>query len=70
MTDIDRAGAIRICAVAASTPGFFVDYGWSDIPGASAAAWNIAFAAYLNSGGDFAEAEAALRDAPAQEAKP
>ena len=60
MTDIDRAGAVRICAVAASTPGFLVEYGWAHIDGASERAWGVAFAAYL-SAGDFAEAEALLR---------
>lgn len=47
ISDIERAGAIRICAVAASTLGFIVDYGWKHIDGASASAWDAAFAAWL-----------------------
>ena len=67
LTDIDRAGAIRICATAASTPGFLVDYGWSNIHGASERSWDVAFGAYvqaLGTGRDaevWAEAERLLR---------
>lgn len=62
ISDVERAGAIRICAVAASTPGFCVDYGWKHIDGASEPAWNVAFEAYLRSPSDgWAGAEALLR---------
>lgn len=62
--DINRAAAIRICATAASTPGFVVDYGWSHIYGASEPAWELALAAYLaanESSARWADAEAMLR---------
>ncbi len=61
ISDIERAGAIRILSVAACTPGFFVDFGWKHIEGASEQAWDVAFAAYYEARGDFAEAEALLR---------
>ena len=47
LSDIERAAAIHVCAVAASTPGFLVEYGWTHIYGASEHAWDIAFKAYL-----------------------
>jgi hypothetical protein len=61
-----RRAAINICAIAASTPGFMVSYGWSHIAGATAASWDLAFAAWFRAreSGDarFAEAEAMLRE--------
>lgn len=66
VSDIERAGAVRICAVAASTPGFMVEYGWKHIDGASESAWDVAFAAWLESFGcdgdaRWAAAESLLR---------
>lgn len=54
--------AIMICAVAASTPGFLIDFGYGHIDGASRIAWEIADAAHREAGEDgWAGAEALLQ---------
>lgn len=57
--------AIRICAIAASTPGFYVTYGWSHINGGTESVWAVVFEAWLHARetGElrFAEAESMLR---------